>query len=200
MPVNEKEIRDLEKSLLAWIKETTDEEQKNARRLAFFTITDAYERDLKKLDLRNIGIDSIDSIFENILQLNYVKWIDLANNKLENIPQTIWKLNNLEHVDLSNNELREFPEIPKGITVDRKLYINLEYNPEFTIPPSILKRAPNLHIAEDRKPPTSYTNIAAASDDHTHVNANPSSNKKQKTSATRLNGNSALIPQSITRD
>ena len=152
MPVNKEELDNLKKPLLAWIEETTDEEQKNARRLAFVTITDAYQRDLKKLDLRNIGINSIDSIFENILQLNYV-----------------------EYIDFSNNNLKNFPEVSEGLDLPNLIYINLDNNSKFTIPPSLFKRAPNLHIAEDRKPPTSYTNIAA-------------------TTTKKLNDNSGLTP------
>lgn len=89
-------------------------------------------RYLKELSLQECGLESVT---ENIVNLNHLEYINLSRNNIAKLPDFLGSMNNLEIFDLSYNQLSELPPSIKDLKKLQEL--NLIEN-KFTSFPDVL--------------------------------------------------------------
>ncbi|OLS20253.1 MAG: hypothetical protein HeimC3_41380 [Candidatus Heimdallarchaeota archaeon LC_3] len=114
----------------AWIKNTLNEEEQDIITIiAEKTKVKLSSRYIEVLDKKVIGIDlsalGLEKIGlpEELLQLKYLRYLNLQANGLKKIPELVTKLKNLSHLNISNNGLEKLSDSIKDLRTLQQLNI-----------------------------------------------------------------------------
>ena len=114
----------------AWIKNTLNEEEQEiittiAEKTKIILSSRYIEVQNNKIigiDLSALGINTI-GLPEELLQLKYLRYLNLQANGLKKIPELVTKLQNLTHLNISNNGLEKLSDSIKDLRTLQQLNI-----------------------------------------------------------------------------